>query len=70
MNPFDLADRTNPELLAQRAYAAYGASVGWKNYQGLDMPAWTDLGTRIQNAWLAATLEVLKLVARDLGDAD
>lgn len=40
--------------LAQTAYAAYGASTGHKNYQGLPMPAWGDLTAPIQLAWIEA----------------
>lgn len=40
--------------LTHRAYAAYGDTVDWKNYAGLPMPQWPDLGEKIQRAWLAA----------------
>lgn len=40
--------------MAKLAYAAYGESTGNKNYQGLPMPDWNDLGAPIQGAWLAA----------------
>lgn len=39
---------------AQRAYDAYGAVTGHKNYLGDPMPAWDDLGDTIQSAWIAA----------------
>lgn len=39
---------------ARRAYAAYGAMTGGKNYQGLPMPSWDELGDVIQRAWIAA----------------
>lgn len=44
--------------LGQLAYEAYGNVVDWKNYQGLPMPQWRDLGAHIQEAWTAAALEV------------
>lgn len=50
------------DLLAQSAYVAYGRSTGWKNYRGLDMPRWEDLGEAIQNAWRAAVVEVATLI--------
>ncbi len=40
--------------LAQEAYEAYGQTTGGKDYQGLPMPEWADLGEQIQNAWRAA----------------
>lgn len=39
---------------ARAAYSAYGAEVGWKNFQGSPMPQWQDLGGTIQAAWRAA----------------
>lgn len=41
--------------LARVAYQAYGDSVEWKNYQGLPMPKYDDLGEKIQKAWIAAS---------------
>lgn len=50
---------TNEELiLAQTAYAAYGETTGWKNFQGNPMPAWEQLGEPIQKAWIAAAQAV------------
>lgn len=40
--------------MAEAGYAAYGASTGHKNYQGLPMPTWSDLTDRIQLAWIEA----------------
>lgn len=37
--------------LGEQAYAAYGRTTDHKNYQGLPMPAWTDLGDTIRQAW-------------------
>lgn len=39
---------------AQRAYAAYGAVTGNKNFLGDPMPTWDELGDTIQSAWIAA----------------
>lgn len=48
--------------LARTAYDAYGASVEWKNYQGLPMPTFEDLPPRIKDAWVAATLATVAAV--------
>jgi hypothetical protein len=45
--------------LAQQAYQAYGQTTGFKNYQGLPMPAWSALGDTIQGAWVAAVNAVV-----------
>jgi hypothetical protein len=37
--------------LGQVAYTAYGRTTGFKNYQGLPMPSWEDLGDTIRRAW-------------------
>ena len=47
------------DQLAQAAYDAYGETTGHKNYQGLPMPAWEDLGDQIQGAWRAAVQAVV-----------
>lgn len=36
------------------AYAAYSAAVGGKTFDGRDMPAWDQLGDKIQAGWTAA----------------
>ena len=46
-------------VLAQTAYEAYGASTGGKNYQGLPMPSWDDVGEPIRAAWAAAVTAVV-----------
>ena len=40
--------------MAKIAYAAYGETTGFKNFQGNPMPAWEQLGEPIQKAWIAA----------------
>lgn len=40
--------------MAKLAYAAYGQTTDFKNYQGLPMPAWDALGDTIQAAWVSA----------------
>lgn len=47
------------EASAQKAYAAYGATTGGKNYQGLPMPAWGELPEKIRDAWRAAAEALL-----------
>lgn len=56
------ATRAKPRAgdAAQAAYAAYGASTGGKNYQGLPMPAWEDLPAEIRAAWGAAAASILE----------
>jgi len=44
--------------LAKLAYEAYGKTTNNKNYQGLEMPAWQDLGETIQLAWKNAAKAV------------
>jgi hypothetical protein len=53
--------------LAIIAYQAYGESVEWKNYQGLPMPRWEELGPAIQQAWLDAAAAVRDAVAEEIG---
>lgn len=52
------------DALARTAYDAYGQTTDHKNYAGLPMPAFDDLGEKIQEAWRSAvaavTREVLK----------
>lgn len=52
---------TNPldDRLGRIAYAAYGETTGHKNYAGLPMPDWEDLGDRIQQAWINAAAGVI-----------
>jgi len=47
------------EKLAQAAYMAYGKSTNNKNFRGEEMPTWELLPTAIQNAWIAATGEIV-----------
>ncbi len=41
---------------AQIAYEAYAKATDGLTYDGRPMPAWADLGDRIQHAWAAAAL--------------
>jgi hypothetical protein len=45
--------------LAKLAYAAYGKTTDHKNYAGLPMPVWDDLGDAIQGAWVSAVNAVV-----------
>lgn len=40
------------------AYEAYSGSTGGKTFDGRQMPAWADLGDRIQLAWITAARAV------------
>lgn len=53
------------EHLARTAYDAYGETTDHKNYQGLPMPEFDDLGERIQEAWRAAVTAVVAEVSDD-----
>ncbi len=50
------------EDLARIAYAAYGQTTDFKNYQGLPMPAYDDLTDKIKSAWEAAVTAVADAV--------
>lgn len=40
---------------AKVLYQGYGDAVGWKNYQGLPMPAtWEDLTDTVRKGWIGA----------------
>ena len=54
----------NLEELAMAAYTAYGDYVEWRNYQGREMPLWTELGDKIQGAWMAAASRVAEQVTK------
>lgn len=51
------------DQLARTAYDAYGETTDRKNFCGEPMPAWEDLGDRIQGAWRAAARAVADAVA-------
>ena len=38
----------------RRAYQAYADATGGKTFDGRDMPDWSELGDKIQAAWIAA----------------
>lgn len=56
--------------LARMAYDQYAIVTGGKNYQGLPMPAYADLGETIQAAWQAAVMAVVRAVTVDTGSGD
>lgn len=56
--PDDTEPDTDQTELAKLAYDAYGEATDHKNYQGLPMPTWDDLGDAIQGAWIAAAQAV------------
>lgn len=53
-------------LLARAAYDAYGKRTQWLNFRGDPMPAFDDLGDTIRSAWVAAAVEVARIVATDI----
>lgn len=42
--------------MAKVMYQSYGEYTGNKNYQGLEMPKWSELGGKIQGAWEKAAI--------------
>lgn len=42
---------TTPESRARLAYTAYGRTVGYKNFQGDQMPVFDELPQQIRKAW-------------------
>jgi hypothetical protein len=53
------------DQLTIAAYAAYGQSVGWKNFAGNPMPEWHELPERIQEAWRASVRAVVTALAAE-----
>jgi hypothetical protein len=49
-----VTDLDDQIVMAKLAYAAYGQTTDFKNYQGNPMPNWEDLGDTIQAAWMSA----------------
>lgn len=61
-------DFTTPEYArGQRAYEGYAASTGNKTYDDREMPAWRDLGERVQRAWIAAAAAVVTFLETGKG---
>lgn len=58
---------TDTDDLAMLAYHAYGETTDHKNFRGEPMPEWSDLGDRIQAAWIAAVTAVASRVREDEG---
>jgi len=55
--------------IASDAYQAYGRVTNFKNYQGLEMPSWTQLTPEIRLAWTAAVKKAIEeFVAHIFGD--
>ena len=48
-----------------RAYATYGAAVGWKTHDGRPMPPWFDLGPTVQAGWIAVGRQARGDVSRE-----
>ncbi len=58
------------EQLARDGYTAYGEATGGKNYRGEPMPAWEDLGEKIQGAWMAAAGAMTRKAADGIEPCD
>ena len=52
---------TTPESRARIAYAAYGRTTGFKNFQGNPMPVFDDLPENIREAWTNAARVIWEL---------
>lgn len=50
------------EQLARKAYEAYSQQAGGKTHDGKPMPAYKELGQRVQANWIAAVQAVVFLV--------
>ncbi len=50
---------------AQAGYEAYAKCTGGKTFDGRDMPTWTQLPQRIQDAWAAAANAILEDFERE-----
>jgi len=53
-----LLPQFNLAAMAKKAYRAYGATTGFKNFRGDPMPEFNELGDKIQSAWIEAAREV------------
>lgn len=40
-------------------YHAYAACVGWRTYEGFAMLPWSELSTRIKEAWVEAARAIV-----------
>lgn len=40
--------------IAEAAYQAYAEAVSYKAFNGDNLPAWSDVDEKIQQAWIAA----------------
>lgn len=56
-----------PEALAPIAYNAYCAAVGFKAFNGDDLPEFDAVPQRIKNAWVAAVSAVADRVREEEG---
>ena len=61
MHQMEPTTQTADEL-ARIAYAAYGKTTDFKNYQGLPMPEYDELTDKIKQAWQASVTAVCEAV--------
>lgn len=45
--------------IGQIAFEAYSESMGWKTYDGKDIPHWENLSSEVRQAWSAAARAVV-----------
>lgn len=52
----------------QIGYEAYADATGGKTFDGREMPKWSELPERIENAWEAAAAAITRAHARDVAN--
>ena len=68
LNPAaDAHAASTDEQLAEAAYIAYCASVGWKSFTGEKLPLWRDQQERLREAWTRAAAAVRAAVESAAG---
>lgn len=50
--------------MAKAMYEAYGEAVTWKAVSGHPMPPFSDVGRRVEGAWIMAAIKALNVNAQ------
>lgn len=53
--------------IGQIAFEAYSKSMGWKTYDGKDIPQWENLSSEVQKAWGAAARAIARQGGANIG---
>lgn len=64
-HPVSHATNVNVLRMAHDLYAAYNASCGGKNYQGLPCPTWQALPPAVRGHWYVVALRALEMKPTD-----